>query len=209
MQDVFTYFENLIAVKMNTFDTSKTMNMRGIFYHWEKLKYVNFSYFRTPSINDASIMFENFISLIYLDLSSFTVKNANGKDGIFSGVNNNIKMCIKDENTRNYLTGSRNDYADNCFKKYIKIDLSSNICIENCNQCSNKYEYYNLCFSMCPENTYVIINEFLCFDKKPKGFYFERSNRKYNQCYIICKDCNKKGNQMNNNCLECKEVMNF
>ena len=107
------------------------------------------------------------------------------------------------------MPGSRNDCSDVCFRRNIKICLGQNTCIDNCNRCSNKYEYYNICFYKCPENTYPKINEFLCLDKKPKGYYLKRSISKYSLCYEFCSDCNKEGNEINNNCIECKNGYQF
>ena len=128
---------------------------------------------------------------------------------MFLNANSNIKMCIKDDTTINYLPIFRNQCSDNCFNNNIKIDLRSNTCINNCNECLNNYEYYKLCFDICPENTHPKINEFLCLDKKPKGYYLDNNIHQYNLCYETCKDCNKKGNEINNNCVECKNGYKF
>ena len=204
MQDTFSGCHNLIAVKMENFDTSKTKYMRGIFYHCRALKYADLSSFQTPCVIDVSLMFDDCQSLTYADLSSFSIVTDQ-----FNNVNSNPKICIRDDIDISNLPGSRNQCSDNCFNNNIKIDLSSNTCINNCNQCSNIYEYYNLCFQTCPENTYPKINEFLCLDKKPKGYYLDIDNKIYKLCYETCEDCNINGDEMHNNCIECKNGYNF
>ena len=45
--------------------------------------------------------------------------------------------------------------------------------MHSCKGYGYKYEYYNICYSKCPADTYVKFdkpNE--CFDKTPKGYYF-------------------------------------
>ena len=51
-----------------------------------------------------------------------------------------------------------------CFKENSKIYLVLNSCIENCNQIEDKYEYNKICYKQCPNNTYPITNEYLCYD---------------------------------------------
>ena len=209
MYDTFSECHKLIAVKMQNFDTSKTRIMRGIFHHCYALKYADISNFQTPCVSDVQYLFERCDSLIYADLSSFIIHHTINTDYMFLNANSNIKMCIRDDTTINYLPIFRNQCSDNCFNNNIKIDLRSNTCINNCNECLNNYEYYKLCFDICPENTYPKINEFLCLDKKPKGYYLDNDIHQYNLCYQTCKDCKLKGNETNNNCIECKNGYNF
>ena len=207
MFDAFAYCYKLIAVNMKNFDTSKTTMMRGIFCRCHKLKYADLSSFRTPLVTDVRWMFQECGDLIYADLSSFRISNTIDTYEQFLDVNSNLKICVNDDTTISFMPGSRNQCSDNCFKENIKI--CSNTCVNNCNDCSNKFEYYNICFSQCPEYTYTKINEFLCLDKKPKGYYFENSISKYKQCFELCSDCILKGNDINNNCIECKNGYEF
>ena len=209
IQDTFAFCSKLMAVKMENFDTSKITLMRGLFYRCYALKYADLSNFLTTCIRDVCYMFEDCHSLIYADLSSFIIHNTIEAENPFYKANSNLKICVTDDTTISKLPGSRNQCSDNCFNNNIKIDLGTNTCIKNCNQCSNKYEYYNLCFQACPENTYPKINKFLCLDKKPKGYYLDNNIHQYNLCYETYKDCNKKGNEKNNNCIECKNGYNF
>ena len=209
MYDTFANCYKLMAVKMQNFDTSKTEIMRGIFHECNALKYVDISNFQTPCVSDIQLMFVHCYSLIYADLSSFIIHHTITTDGMFLGANSNLKMCIRDDTTLNYLPPFRNECSDSCFNNNIKIDLSSNTCVNNCHDCSYKYEYYRLCFDICPENTYPKINEFLCQDKKPKGYYLDNNIHQYNLCYETCKDCKLNGNEINNNCIECKNGYNF
>ena len=214
MYDTFSDCYKLIAVKMQNFDTSKTRIMRGIFHECRSLKYADISSFRTPCVTDLTLMFYDCQSLIYVDLSSFIIYHTIESASMFQNANSNLKICIRDDTTisnlpLNDLPNLRNQCSDNCFNNNIKIDLSSNTCINNCNQCSYRYEYYNLCFQTCPENTYPKINEFLCLDKKPKGYYLDNDIHQYNLCYQTCKDCKLKGEEMNNNCTECTIGYNF
>ena len=209
MLDAFAFCYKLIAVNLKNFDTSKITIMRGIFYRCKSLKYADLSSFQTSALTDVQYMFQECKDLIYADLSSFRISNTILTTEQFREVNSNLKICVNDRTTISFMPGSRNECSDKCFNENIKIDLSQNTCINNCNECLNRYEYYNLCFDICPGNTYPIIDEFLCLDKKPKGYYLENSINKYKPCYELCSDCNEEGNEINNNCIECKNGYDF
>ena len=49
----------------------------------------------------------------------------------------------------NYFGICFNDNLDT-----IKIDLREHICINNCDESEFKYEFNNICFHECPNNTF-------------------------------------------------------
>ena len=211
MMDTFASCHKLIAVNMNNFNTPKVTNMRGIFYNCYELKYADLSSFQTNYVTDVSYMFTDCRTLIYADLSNFRYQNSVDTLEQFNLIYPNTKICMKNSDSRNYYSGiSLNDCNNNCFKKGFKLDLSQNNCIENCvKSTNNKFEYYNLCFTECPENTYSIINEYLCYDYNPEGYYLNNINKKYEPCYVTCKNCFGKGDETNNNCKECNNGYQF
>ena len=48
-----------------------------------------------------------------------------------------------------------------------------------------------------------------CFNTTPEGFYFDNENKVYMPCYLSCKRCIQFGDQINNNCIECKDNYTF
>ena len=99
------------------------------------------------------------ILLKFIKLNSFKIKNFTDTDGFLDIKNEYLKVCIKDENFLiilndirymiNYFGICVNDNLDN-----IKIDLREHICINNCDESEFKYEFNNICFHECPNNTF-------------------------------------------------------
>ena len=99
------------------------------------------------------------------------------------------------------------DCSNLCFNKSInpKIDLNRNICVISCEESEFKYEYNNICYERCPENTSPSNNnEYLCLDSNSEGYYFDLEENIYKECYKTCKYCYGEGNETNDNCSECK-----
>ena len=115
------------------------------------------------------------------------------------------------------------DSADNCLmcKEGYYLDLNHNSCMQcpkPCNACSNenicnscKYEYNDICFPKCPNNTYKLDSkeDYKCFKEAPSGYYLDKENEIYKQCYKTCNQCDVGGNKNNHNCIECKDNYTF
>ena len=87
-------------------------------------------------------MFNNCTSLIFLNLNSFEINNETKIESAFNSLSPNIKFCINDSITINYLLESYNyssDCSNLCFLSNVKLDLNNSKCI-------------------CPDNTYATIN---------------------------------------------------
>jgi len=113
-----------------------------------------------------------------------------------------------------YYIDETNGYncINSCSGKYNKTIKDKNKCIDDCkNDDKYKYEYNSKCYINCPDSTYKKddIQEYLCYDKAPDGYYLDKENETYKRCYNICYKCDKKGDEMNNNCLECKDNYTF
>jgi hypothetical protein len=73
-----------------------------------------------------------------------------------------------------------------------------------------------LCIS-CNQNYYPIfefyniypLNIFYNCSKNPEGYYLDSNDSYYKKCYKTCKTCFNKGDDKNNNCLECKSFYSF
>jgi hypothetical protein len=99
---------------------------------------------------------------------------------MFLIINPDLIYCIDDEKDYIFLHELQNNYK-NCSiicieynsKKYI---IENNLCIDSCSSDKYyKYEYNNICYNECPENTHISsYNSGLCEDDKCKYFYKER-----------------------------------
>ena len=69
----------------------------------------------------------------------------------FSAISSYVTFCIEDQNTVEYL-GINSNCSSYCFKDNKIIDYENKKCRANC----TKYEYNNICYDECPENTYPL-----------------------------------------------------
>ena len=86
--------------------------------------------------------------------------------------------------------------------------------LEKCLKCDRYSESKNLC-KTCNKNKryYPLKNIILksnnnyidCFNNatKPSNYYFNSSSNYYEPCYETCSKCEQRGDNINNNCLEC------
>ena len=96
--------------------------------------------------------------------------------------NNIIKKCKCD--------------IDNCYICSLGSLNENNSCIT----CNNEKGYFQL------YNNNINNNYIQCY-KFTEGFYLD--NASYKKCYDSCKYCDKKGNELIHNCLECKNNYNY
>ena len=130
--------------------------------------------------------------------------------------NTNCKSCFPDK----YLFFG--NCVDNCSDGYYSDDNdpSKKICKcpdISCLSCSLESLSLNLCIS-CNDNYYPIFiknnnnnlyNNYYKCSNNIEGYYFDSNDLFYKKCYETCKNCNEKGDDMNNNCLECKSNYTF
>jgi hypothetical protein len=111
----------------------------------------------------------------------------------------------------------------NCPSGYKLIE-QINKCIDDCSKDNiYKYEYKNVCYESCPQNTTVSsTNEYLCelkcelfnkfynyeetkcIENVPNGYYIkDNSTKKIDMCHENCYTCNEGPSSDNNNCISC------
>ena len=206
LYDQFSNCRNLMFMNLSNFYTPKVKNVQGLFYQCYNLRYLDLSNFVGNSIETVRSIVRYCSSLVFIKLDSFTIKRNTVLLFVFDNTFDNLKICIKDSQTRNilnkYTTKFNCDHI--CFKENIKIDLKDNKCVQYCNESEYKFEYKKFCYEKCPDKTYPINNEFLCLDQKPEGYYLDYNSSSYKKCYETCKNCSKGGDEIYNNCIECK-----
>ena len=203
--DFMSSCTNLMFVDFSNFDTSNAKNLRGIFYRCYNIRYLNLQNFITPKSETFAYIFSDCYKLIYVNIKQLILTDVvTDKRNMFRNKPTFLKVCINDERTKNKISDQINSDCSNiCFNEdiNIKVDLELNKCVENC---TNKYQYINICSNQCFPGTYPKENEYLCLDKKPEGYYLDRINNFYKKCYDTCKNCDEGGDEINNNCTECK-----
>ena len=216
MSFMFEQCEKIISLNISNFDTTKVIEMSHMFSGCNNLKSLDLSNFNTSSIESFNEMFSNCNSLIYLNLDSFRLNNYATAEQIFTGISLNLKACINDFNLLEIFSDISNssNCSDICFEKDIKLDLNTSECVNSCNDNGYSYEYGGICYNECPEETQPLNNDSsLCVKIKnndehkiniSEGYYFDINYGEYKKCFERCKYCNESGDEINNNCLECK-----
>ena len=230
-QGMFGQMHSLISLNLSTFDTSKANNMEGLFGGSYSLLSLDISNFNISLVNDILGMFFDLKSLIFLNLNSLIeIKDQTIlKNNFFGGINEKLILCLDLEKNPNIVSVipeniiSNNDCNNECFSKLIKIDIKEKKCINNCEMSSLRYEYNNICYITCPENTHISpINNFLCIDdcekinkyynyeqtsciyKIPEGYFVNNTSLKtIDKCHPDCKECEKKYDENNSYCKSC------
>ena len=76
LEEIFYYLNNLIEVNFSeTFDTSHTLTIEGMFMDCHSLRSVNLSSFNTTLVCEMSYLFEACYELTSIDLSNFNTTN--------------------------------------------------------------------------------------------------------------------------------------
>ena len=171
----------------------------------------------------------------YLDLTEQIYKQCFENCDYCNGPGNEtINNCIKCKN--NFILLNDSLYESNCYEvckyfyyfdefnkyhctenkicpeKYNKYIKNKNKCINKCKRDSlYRYDLNNSCVEKCPNETYILMNddEYYCVKNIPKGYYFDSNDGIYKECYKTCSECSEKGDEINNNCIECKSNFSF
>ena len=217
--DLFKDMASIISADLSNFTITHILNMSNMFSGCSNLKKIIFGDSEVTRLLSMNSMFKNCSSLIYLKLFKLPERNNNLPSitikKVFDGINPNVRYCITDAYTKNYLLG-RNGISlcsDTCINEMnTKIDLVDNICVESCPNERFVYKNMDICYGECPKDSYPLFydeNEYdnhirECFDEAPEFYYFDNFTKYYKKCHENCKYCYGEGNKSNHNCIECK-----
>ena len=220
----------LTSLDISNFDTSLVTDMGNMFSKCNKLISLNLKNFNIKKVTNMEYMFRGCKSLIYLNLESFVATNSQLKTGgMFFNTSDELLVCLNQSQTKLILNNNylKNIYCSNdCSKKSRKLIIDKKICTTNCIIVSGyEYEYNNICYTECPNNTHSSINnEYLCednlnceqlnkyydydkiscIDKVLEGYFVNDTVKKtIDKCHIDCKTCDKKYTDTNSNCNSC------
>jgi len=194
---MFLYCSNITEINLSNFDTSKITNMVYMFEGCSLLTSLDLSNFDTSSNSENFRgMFGGCSSLKYINLKNSNIKS-NQYQKIFSGISENTMFCGIDNKSGNFF----NEYnqiinCDNENKCYHK-KLNSFNYNDSCLICG--VNYYQKNNDLRNDNSYIFCN------KSYDGYYLDTNDNVYKKCYSTCKRCDREGNEINNNCIECKD----
>ena len=138
--------------------------------------------------------------------------------------NNNCNACLKDKNN-NYLyhfiyneTGKCINESQKPLNTYLDIETNTyRLCYERCSSCNKSGDHDNNNCNNClmdKNNNYLyhfIYNEkgkCISESEKPSNTYLNLETNTYELCYERCSSCDKKGDNVNNNCNDCLKDKN-
>ena len=224
MVSMFYGCSKLMTLNLSHFDTSEVSKMDAMFYGCSNLKYLDLSNFKFSNNPSISYMFQDCKSLIYINIRNFIINSNNYQNYIyyqnnpFHEISSKTKVCYyRALEFRNDNIFPNPDCNNICFEENRKIDIDNNMCIMSCKINGYEYEYNNICYRKCPQDTYILFSENKnyskniseCLDETPQGYYLDINNKIYKPCYKNCKYCYGKGNKTNHNCKECISNYSF
>ena len=173
MARMFVNCQALTSLDINHFDVSLVTDMEGMFYSCTSLLSLDLSNLNPAKSPNMENIFRDCTSLIYLNIDKFKMGIKNIDSGFLSGCNPNLIYCINLTN-KTYIENHLNTYYsylnlncnDTCFSiANPKLNINDSSCLSNCKDI-NKYDYENVCYDNCPENTYEYNN--ICYENPPK-----------------------------------------
>ena len=145
------------SLDVSHFDTSKVINMEGMFQGCGDLTSLDVSHFDTSNVKNMSYMFDGCNSLTSLDLSHFDTSNVTDMSGMFLGCLSLKELDVSNFNTskvkdsdKMFSVGLQNDWVDifedenlSCLKTLILSPTMTHMSEEACLGigCTYTYEY--------------------------------------------------------------------
>ena len=232
ISSMFFNCSSLTSLDLISFNTSLVTSMEGMFGGSYSLVSLDLSSFDISLVTNMLGMFFDCISLIFLNLNSFIESNSDvNLNHTFYNISDNVKLSINLENNpkiRGVIPQKIIENMDNndiCFTNSIKLNIINKICVNSCEMTDYPYEYNNICYMNCPDNTNISpLNSFLCLeklncaklnkylnyektqciDKIPEGYYLKDEILKIiDICHSDCKECLKKEDEKSSNCISC------
>ena len=163
---MFKNCTSLKKINVSSFDTSKVTSMFRMFYGCTSLKSLDLSNFLTPNLTSITEMFYDCKQLRNINLINAIFPD--NLDCVNSFITSKNLVCFtRDEKLISIINNygcamTNNNFSDNWKESQKKINTENDSCIDNCAQCSNKYEYESFCYEQCPNGTIPNRNN-ICF----------------------------------------------
>ena len=190
MSGMFYGCKELISLDLSNFITINIDSFSIMFSECQKLIYLDISNFDTSRSEFMMEMFKNCSNLEYINFSNYIDGEYSNMTDMFNYVPSNLTYCSKDEtlmpNTLKKLKDKNciiNDCSEKWKIKQKKVISEKSICIYDCSEDNEyKYEYKNICYKTCPNETYLSKNGKMCLIKCPADLPFELSGECFSSC---------------------------
>ena len=168
MSSMFCTCSSLKTLDLRSFNTSLVRDMSNMFSECTSLISINLNNFNTSSFINIYSMFSGCSSLISLDLSNFDAPNVDKISYMFKECNNKLIYCINDSQIYKFqsmLASFTKNCSDVCFTNPShKFIIIKSECINECKNDENyQFEYNNICYESCPEETHNSYDN-ICLD---------------------------------------------
>ena len=208
MKQMFFQCSNLTSLDLSHFNSSQVTTIDSMFYKCSSLKYLFLPNFNKSKISSITKVFYDCTSLEFVNIKGWDLTTdliAQIKDLNLG----NLTICDDKQNVfSNFLTYSQKMIcADNIinnnngkeFKCSLNFPFQYNE--HSCELCG-KYNYFQL---FNEKDIYNSDSSYIKCSYNKDGYYLDNNDFLYKKCYFSCKTCNKNGNDLEHNCLECKE----
>ena len=199
---MFSGCNNIIEIDFSEFDTTKLENMEYMFDGCLSLYSLDLSKFNISNVENINSLFSGCEKLEYINLNNI-YKNINSLEYIFPLAPQNLIICSEyEEWTELFEQKSSlnciNDEEED-IEKQFKCGMN-NLNIIKINKHICKACGYNFYPNFDNDN-----NSYINCYSSLEGYYLDENELSYKTCYNTCKICNIGGNELDNNCLECKD----
>ena len=227
MNYMFYNCSSLTTLNLANFNVSQVTEVDNMFNDCTYLEYINIQNFgeynsgNNPNdmftnVNNVIICLDRNNSKIMSQIETIPCYTLDCSDDWKSKQKKivNDSLCI--ENCNN-IEKYKYEYNLKCSEKCPNGLLYNNKCkceLEQCLTCPSVALNKGLC-TQCNIDYYPIENDPLNLDEyincynKPKGYYLDKDNYIYKKCYYSCDTCEKEGDKINHNCLQCNSNYSF
>ena len=168
MTGMFEACISLNSLDVSNFNTSSVTSMWAMFHLCSKLEYLDLRNFNTSLVTNMEIIFKDCCSLKYLNLNNFDTSKVTNNNEMFTNISNSLILCINETKGDTNIK-SLSNFINNCsfltsFNYSKKFIIQKNIWIDECfKDDTYKFEYNDICYKYCPQNTNISYNNsYLC-----------------------------------------------
>ena len=226
MYHMFSFCSSLTSLDLSKFNFLKVKDISYMFSGCILLEYINLSNFYTydQSITHNNIfdkiqsnivlcINQNYVSFLSYFLSSncYTVDCSNNWKQKRKKMIAETSECIDNcNNSQQYIYEYNGKCYDNCKNGYINNNAECKCELEKCLTCLPLALSKGLC-TKCnkdyypKENDILNIGEYFNCYKDPEGYYLDKNDSLYKECYFTCKSCEIKGNNTIHKCISCND----
>ena len=215
MNYMFAGCSKLTFLDLHSFNTTNVKSLYHMFDSCSSISSLDLSNFNTSNVNYIDGMFLNCNNLGYINFNKLKIKAENiSINNFISGTALNLAICTYD---RIFISQFDDngcviiDCSENINDKRKRIIAENNTCVDNCSMVYNTFEYNFKCYKNCPDGSIKYIyfdsdnNIQINCSNSDEGYYLDNDDLIYKSCYPSCKSCKGKGDEINHNCILCKE----